>query len=600
MADTLTPNLRLTNQTEGGNNNTWGQIADTNFEEIDDKLGDTLDITTTGGTTTLSEEQERVAAIQVAGTLVANAIIQFSGRGGFWIVDNNTAGAFTLTCKLSASSGVTITQGSSAIIFCDGSDILYANPTDPVVAEVTVAAATTTDVLGAASEFVAVSASGNPNVTSLGTGVNRKRFVRATGAFTLVHHATTLVLPGGVNIAVVAGDTFIVVGNASSNARVFVYQRADGAPLRLANTIPGDATLSGLISFSNTGKVGLPGGTTAQRPASPAARDFRFNSTTGLIEFYDGTAWRSVSLAAPDPGGYLSLTADPSSPVVSTDRAAINEVVYAPLHSNLLPMSDGVNFSAREFGAFALLALVSNHLANTIYDVFAFDVAGAITLGTGPAWANSAAGSGSRGTGAGSTELTRLKGRLVNANQITARNGTDTFTVAALTALYLGSIRIDASAGQCTCHVSYGQTRRWGVWNAYNRQPLVLKAGDATSSWSYSTTSYRAANNNSANSLNVFAGLAEEVLDASHGQYFYSNGTGLPAIAIGVNSTSVASGRRGQFSPETANNRGAFTAAHVARLALGLTVINALEIGAVGATFAGTEADMLLSCRWRG
>ena len=44
MADTLTTNLLLTNQTEGGNNNSWGTIADANFEEIDDKFGDTTDI----------------------------------------------------------------------------------------------------------------------------------------------------------------------------------------------------------------------------------------------------------------------------------------------------------------------------------------------------------------------------------------------------------------------------------------------------------------------------------------------------------------------------------------------------------------------------
>ena len=128
MADTLTSNLKLTNQTEGANANTWGTIADTNFEEIDDKFGDTTDISTTGGNTTLSEEQERVAAVQVAGTLVSNSVVIFSGRGGVWVIENNTAGSFTLTAKVSGQTGVEIPQGSAAIVFCDGTDIFYGNP----------------------------------------------------------------------------------------------------------------------------------------------------------------------------------------------------------------------------------------------------------------------------------------------------------------------------------------------------------------------------------------------------------------------------------------------------------------------------------------
>jgi microcystin-dependent protein len=228
MADTLTPNVLLTNQTEGGNNNTWGQIADANFELIDNKFGDTTDISTTGGTTTLTDSQELVASIQVADALVSNATIVFSGRGGFWIVDNNTTGSFTLTCKVSGQTGVVVEQGSCALIFCDGTDILLGNPPLAAVAEVTVASAATCNILAAASEFVAIS--GTTTITSFGTGVNTKRFVRATGAFKITHHATSLILPGGQDLTTAAGDTFIVISDASSNCRIYAYQRAANPP----------------------------------------------------------------------------------------------------------------------------------------------------------------------------------------------------------------------------------------------------------------------------------------------------------------------------------------------------------------------------------
>lgn len=231
MADTTTPNILLTNQTEGGNTNTWGQIADANFEEIDDKFGDVTAISTTGGTTTLTDAQEIVNAIVLTGTLVSNVTVVFSGRGGSWVVQNGTTGSYSVTCKKTGQTGVTVDQGGSTIVFYNGTDIDYAVESAAATAEVTVASGPTADVLGAASEFVAVS--GTTTVTSFGTGTNRKRFVRATGAFKITHHATTLICPGGQDIQCAAGDTFVIVADTSSNVRVYSFQRAAAPPQAL-------------------------------------------------------------------------------------------------------------------------------------------------------------------------------------------------------------------------------------------------------------------------------------------------------------------------------------------------------------------------------
>lgn len=93
-----------------------------------------------------------------------------------------------------------------------------------LTAEVAVASAATCDILGAASDLIEIT--GTTTITSLGTGTNKRKFVRFSGALTLTHHATTLILPGGVNITTVAGDTMVVVSDGSSNARVVSYQRA--------------------------------------------------------------------------------------------------------------------------------------------------------------------------------------------------------------------------------------------------------------------------------------------------------------------------------------------------------------------------------------
>ena len=47
---------------------------------------------------------------------------------------------------------------------------------------------------------------------------------------------------------------------------------------------------------TSTGGLTLPAGTTAQRPSSPDTAESRFNSTTGSLEFYDGSAWISTNL----------------------------------------------------------------------------------------------------------------------------------------------------------------------------------------------------------------------------------------------------------------------------------------------------------------
>lgn len=228
MVDSITPNIKITNQTEGGNNNTWGAIADTNFETIDNKFGDMTSITTTGGNTTLTDNQEIVAILYVDGTLAANATITFSGRGGFWIVYNNTTGDYTLTCKVSGQTGVVIPQAGKRLIYCDGTDILLGNTETSVAEEVLVASATTCDIFGAGSEFIRIS--GTTTITSFGSTANQKRFVRATGAFKITHNASTLILPGAQDITTASGDTFIVISDASGNARVYAYQRVSQPP----------------------------------------------------------------------------------------------------------------------------------------------------------------------------------------------------------------------------------------------------------------------------------------------------------------------------------------------------------------------------------
>jgi hypothetical protein len=45
------------------------------------------------------------------------------------------------------------------------------------------------------------------------------------------------------------------------------------------------------LTINDTGYIQLPSGTTAQRPVSPLTGYVRFNTTMGLVEYYNGTYW---------------------------------------------------------------------------------------------------------------------------------------------------------------------------------------------------------------------------------------------------------------------------------------------------------------------
>lgn len=62
--------------------------------------------------------------------------------------------------------------------------------------------------------------------------------------------------------------------------------------------------MTGAFGLGGVEALNLPTGTTAQRAGSPSAGDFRFNTTTSSIEFYNGSAWSTGDESVAQ--GYLS------------------------------------------------------------------------------------------------------------------------------------------------------------------------------------------------------------------------------------------------------------------------------------------------------
>jgi hypothetical protein len=361
------------------------------------------------------------------------------------------------------------------------------------------------------------------------------------------------------------------------------------------------------------------GGTGATTAAAARANlDVPSNSELADLASDIATLSSSVQNIVSVPQGRLTLTT--GTPVLVNGVSAGTAVYYTQYTGNIVPVYDGTQFNARALGADLALTLNANHVANAIYDIFIFWDGTSLQIGTGVAWNAAGAGAGARGTGAGTTEIVRVNGLWTNKFDISYRNGATTGTITANQGTYVGSIAMDGTNGQVSCHTAYGQSRKWGVWNAYNRVPIVLKAGDATASWPYTTNTARPSNNSTANAVTVFCGLSEPTIKVDFSQYVF--GTGVTAASvitdwvtgIGWNSTTAFSGQKGTagLRLDVAAGGGTITRAtssskYVAPPSLGLNVATSLEQtttngggGGTTVTYNGTEANMLLTAEWLG
>ena len=99
--------------------------------------------------------------------------------------------------------------------------------------------------------------------------------------------------------------TDLVAGTASGNSVEYdQFIAAFTDP-----TITGDLTVTGNIivgedgTFSGTGAIKVPAGTTAQEPAIPVNGMIRYNSDTDVFEGYAGGAWGTIGGGATGGGG---------------------------------------------------------------------------------------------------------------------------------------------------------------------------------------------------------------------------------------------------------------------------------------------------------
>lgn len=143
MASSASSLLKLEIQATGENDGTWGDIFQNNLNRLEETVAGEAAFTVTAADVTLTDtqydaNQSRRAVLAVTGTLTGNRSIIVPARTKLYVVKNGTAGAFTLTIKVTGQTGVTVPQGTQALCYCNGTDVelisLHGNAPDGTVA----------------------------------------------------------------------------------------------------------------------------------------------------------------------------------------------------------------------------------------------------------------------------------------------------------------------------------------------------------------------------------------------------------------------------------------------------------------------------------
>jgi hypothetical protein len=213
----------------------------------------------------------------------------------------------------------------------------------------------------------------------------------------------------------------------------------------------------------------------------------------------------AISLARNTCNGRLTLTA--ATPVTTADVTAATTIRWALYEGNQIALYSGTEWVARTT---AELSIAVPATTDTGYDVFIYDNAGVPTL-----------------------ELTSWTNLTTRATALTLQDGVLVKT-GATTRRYVGSFRTTGVSGQ----TEDSEANRY-VWNYYHRMRRPIKRVEGTDSWTYTTATYRQANNSTSNQVNVFIGVAEVPVDIALNAYASNAGTINLWSAIGYDSVTV-------------------------------------------------------------
>lgn len=140
FAQSTTTNLSIT-KPQTGQAQPQVTIA-TGFDNFDAAVAGRLSKSVAGGAdVTLTTTEARNAILEFTGILTGNINVLVPTKNRKYVVYNNTSGAYTLTVKTSAGTGIAVTQGQRVWLYCDATNVVALSSATSSATSITVTVA---------------------------------------------------------------------------------------------------------------------------------------------------------------------------------------------------------------------------------------------------------------------------------------------------------------------------------------------------------------------------------------------------------------------------------------------------------------------------
>lgn len=193
---------------------------------------------------------------------------------------SSASAASTSASNASTSASTASTQATNAASSASAASTSASSASSSASAASTSASNASTSATNAANSATSASSSASTATT------------QATNAASSASAASTSATNASSSATAAASSATAAASSATSAASSATAAAASAA--EAANKV---------AKTSDTGSAVLPKGTTAERDGTPLSGYFRFNTTTGQAEMYNGSAWGSVGGGATGAGG---------------------------------------------------------------------------------------------------------------------------------------------------------------------------------------------------------------------------------------------------------------------------------------------------------
>ena len=270
-----TTSLRLVQPATGEYSGTWGtQVNNGLTALVDTSVAGTATITMTAADYTLSNnngaaDEARAAILNVTGTPGAARNIIVPALSKLYVVYNNTTGGFAQTVKTSAGTGISVPNGATAYLRCDGTNVVAAvnylgsltlGAALPVASGGT-GAATLTGVLKGNGTSAFTAATAGTDFVAPGTATTftaTQTFSGSTSALAMVLNdaaetctVSATAATGTINYDVTTQSVLYYTSNAAANWTVN-FRASSGTSLNTAMATRPSVTVAFLVTQGTT------------------------------------------------------------------------------------------------------------------------------------------------------------------------------------------------------------------------------------------------------------------------------------------------------------------------------------------------------------